>query len=318
MKNWKTTLFGTLATVLIAVSTQFPEYADLLKSLGAVCVAVGLAFAKDGDVTGGTRTQIIAFLISLSFFSNAQSSDIAFSAIPSAGNSGAIQKSGFGGILTADSLCYKLDSKNVNVSLENRGAFLDSLVAAVQSPSFKGFTLAQGDSANLGQVFYIKSKGTVGLGGISNKKLFGLSVNPNGVTFVDSAGGINPVVSIKSNGVYFPSTVSSVNVTSVNYDSLNYETNGNYVTVTGYIQVQATLAATITSLNFTLPTSSNLNLPRKLTGLSIRNPALGLNNSGVLRWDGVATNEAQFNYYSDATDAGALVTYTISFTYEKD
>lgn len=57
MKNWKTTLFGTLAAIATSLSAVFPDYKELLLSAAGLFGAIGLIFAKDGNVTGGTVKQ---------------------------------------------------------------------------------------------------------------------------------------------------------------------------------------------------------------------------------------------------------------------
>ena len=56
MKNlgsWKTTFFAALAAVAICVGNLHPEYKDLCISIAGVFGAIGLALAKDSNVTGG-------------------------------------------------------------------------------------------------------------------------------------------------------------------------------------------------------------------------------------------------------------------------
>jgi hypothetical protein len=57
MTNWKTTLFGSLAAICIALSGVFPEYKELLIAVGGVFTAIFALVSKDADVTGGTRKQ---------------------------------------------------------------------------------------------------------------------------------------------------------------------------------------------------------------------------------------------------------------------
>lgn len=52
MKNWKTTLFGSLAAVCVALSGVFPEVNELLLAIGGVFTALFALFSKDHDVTG--------------------------------------------------------------------------------------------------------------------------------------------------------------------------------------------------------------------------------------------------------------------------
>ena len=54
MTNWKTTLFGGLAS-LCGGATQFlPQFSPVLVPLAAVFGAVCALFMKDANVTGGT------------------------------------------------------------------------------------------------------------------------------------------------------------------------------------------------------------------------------------------------------------------------
>lgn len=52
MKNWKTTLFGSLAAVCTALSGVFPEVQELLLAIGGVFAALFAFFSKDNSVTG--------------------------------------------------------------------------------------------------------------------------------------------------------------------------------------------------------------------------------------------------------------------------
>lgn len=52
--NWKTTLFGSLSAVCLALSGVFPDYGELLKAISGVFLALFALFSKDNNVTGGT------------------------------------------------------------------------------------------------------------------------------------------------------------------------------------------------------------------------------------------------------------------------
>lgn len=59
MKNWKTSLFGSLATVGAGLATQLPD--GTLKNIvilaSAIFGALFAFFSKDSNVTGGTTPQ---------------------------------------------------------------------------------------------------------------------------------------------------------------------------------------------------------------------------------------------------------------------
>jgi len=57
MTNWKTTLFGSLEAICIALSGVFPDVKDLLIAVGGVFTALFALVSKDADVTGGSREQ---------------------------------------------------------------------------------------------------------------------------------------------------------------------------------------------------------------------------------------------------------------------
>jgi hypothetical protein len=57
MKNWKTTLFGGLSAVCLALAAIFPELKDLFAALSAVFLAAMALSAKDSNVTGGSVQQ---------------------------------------------------------------------------------------------------------------------------------------------------------------------------------------------------------------------------------------------------------------------
>jgi len=61
MKSWKTTISGVLAILLAAGNAAMGFIngtpVDITATLAAIMAGVGLLMAKDGDLTGGTRTQ---------------------------------------------------------------------------------------------------------------------------------------------------------------------------------------------------------------------------------------------------------------------
>ena len=58
MKNWKTTLFGCLAAVVLAIQPILATgHIDWTKLILAVLLAAFSFFAKDANVTGGTVQQ---------------------------------------------------------------------------------------------------------------------------------------------------------------------------------------------------------------------------------------------------------------------
>jgi hypothetical protein len=66
--SWKTTLFGCLAAICTALSGVFPEAKELLIACAAVFAALLGIFAKDSNVTGGTKSngqKIIPIMILL-------------------------------------------------------------------------------------------------------------------------------------------------------------------------------------------------------------------------------------------------------------
>lgn len=48
-KNWKTSLFGTLALACMSAATLFPEMKDALNKLGEGFLAIGLWMSRDHD-----------------------------------------------------------------------------------------------------------------------------------------------------------------------------------------------------------------------------------------------------------------------------
>lgn len=57
MKNWKTTLFGALAAVCIALSPIWNAYTEVFAAVAGVFTALAAFFAKDNNVTGGSVQQ---------------------------------------------------------------------------------------------------------------------------------------------------------------------------------------------------------------------------------------------------------------------
>lgn len=56
-KSWKTTLAGAIVALLPVLGPQFGLTASQIDTLQTAAVAVGLASAKDSNVTGGTKRQ---------------------------------------------------------------------------------------------------------------------------------------------------------------------------------------------------------------------------------------------------------------------
>ena len=57
MKNWKTSLFGSLAAILGAAATAETPYQHYFIAGAAICTALFAFFSKDGNVTGGSVQQ---------------------------------------------------------------------------------------------------------------------------------------------------------------------------------------------------------------------------------------------------------------------
>jgi hypothetical protein len=57
MKNWKTTLFGGLSAVCLALAAIFPDLKELFGAFSAVFLALMALVAKDSNVTGGSVQQ---------------------------------------------------------------------------------------------------------------------------------------------------------------------------------------------------------------------------------------------------------------------
>jgi len=57
MKNWKTSLFGTVASISGTLATIETPYKDYFIALAAICAALFALFSKDNNVTGGKIEQ---------------------------------------------------------------------------------------------------------------------------------------------------------------------------------------------------------------------------------------------------------------------
>jgi hypothetical protein len=59
LKNWKTSLAGILAFVLLAAHQFYPSVftSELTGAITTILVSAGLLAAKDNNVTGGTTPQ---------------------------------------------------------------------------------------------------------------------------------------------------------------------------------------------------------------------------------------------------------------------
>ena len=49
MKNWKTTLFGAIAALCLALAGVFPDLKEVLNTGAALFLAIATYFAKDKD-----------------------------------------------------------------------------------------------------------------------------------------------------------------------------------------------------------------------------------------------------------------------------
>lgn len=56
-KNWKTTVFGSLASLCAYGAHAVPEYSAILMPAAALFGAITAHFMKDKDVTGGSIDQ---------------------------------------------------------------------------------------------------------------------------------------------------------------------------------------------------------------------------------------------------------------------
>ena len=57
MKSWKTTAAAVLVALTGAALALHWITADVATAIGVIATSLGLAFAKDGNVTGGTVKQ---------------------------------------------------------------------------------------------------------------------------------------------------------------------------------------------------------------------------------------------------------------------
>lgn len=59
MKSWKTTVFGALAACFTALAAvpDLKDFSGFFIAGAAICTALVGYFAKDGNVTGGTKQQ---------------------------------------------------------------------------------------------------------------------------------------------------------------------------------------------------------------------------------------------------------------------
>jgi hypothetical protein len=57
MKNWKTSLFGTGATIFGTLATMETPYREYFIAAAAIFATLFSLFSKDKNVTGGTTQQ---------------------------------------------------------------------------------------------------------------------------------------------------------------------------------------------------------------------------------------------------------------------
>ena len=57
MKNWKTSIFGTGATIFGTLATLETPYTNYFIAAAAICATLFSLFSKDNNVTGGTVKQ---------------------------------------------------------------------------------------------------------------------------------------------------------------------------------------------------------------------------------------------------------------------
>lgn len=57
MKNWKTTIFGSIGAICTALIPVLPQHKEVLATGAAIGGILFAAFSKDNNVTGGTTQQ---------------------------------------------------------------------------------------------------------------------------------------------------------------------------------------------------------------------------------------------------------------------
>lgn len=152
MKNWKTSLFGTLAAVCTALTQAFPEYQQILVALASLFGALFAYFAKDSDVSGTAKILAIAIVTTFSIQTFAQTTNVAFTGYPAAGANGSIQTNGFGGLTTSDSVFLKRDTLISIVSSNVPSKYLTDILGSASLNGFNGILIGQADTNNLGDL----------------------------------------------------------------------------------------------------------------------------------------------------------------------
>lgn len=172
MKNWKTSLFGTLALVgaYLVKSEVFPSAYDIyINCFTGLCALLCVLSAKDFDVSSSDlpnsiKTIAIFAVMSIATVSvNAQTSDTAtrYSSAPASGYYGNIcfngskNSTGFGGI-SAYSPYFSYSTKKATVALP-------------RIPTYTSNTAAQNDTTMHFGYFYRITNDTTGILHVINK-----------------------------------------------------------------------------------------------------------------------------------------------------
>lgn len=198
LKNWKTTLLGAILSCLYLIQKAYHDNGLDLAALDwfdlaiSSAIILGAAITKDADVSGTAKAFLAFAFLSMATpnYSEAQTTNIDFSAVPAAGNAGAVQINGYGGLLTEDSLFKKNDSILIFVSTKNPTEMAAQNGVNSFFDAGKGFLIAQGDSNASGNISYHENNNYISIGGtIKNAtNVYTFQVTPSGIYYEDTAG----------------------------------------------------------------------------------------------------------------------------------
>lgn len=217
----------------------------------------------------------------------------------------------------ADALVWEDDNVSdgtTNGSFTN-ATFTGTLTISSTSVTWSGNPTHSGNHTFTGNV---SVNGNTTLGNASGDTL---TVNPNAVTWANNPthSGTNTFSSLAittgaiTSGSYTPTLTNVSNISSSSVPAeANYMRVGNVVTVSGFVTINPTTAATLTELRITLPVASNLD-GANCAGTAVQAQGTGLGTAGVVGGD-ASSNELLLSFICSADDASR--NWTFHATYE--
>lgn len=286
-KNWKTTLCGAIAVVLVALSTQFPDHADIFKGLATAIGALGLALA--GDASNTVKAVLIALVFSFSTgYTNTAKAQAGTSYVSGWENVWLVAPAVTDGMLV---------SHNGVISANPRYICSDSAFTVVQADTNKTYIA---DTSTL-SVYHVGSQhgvalthkdstGTYALAALHGKVTL-TALYPNdsvakiGITqsgiIIKNVGMSQSRISSTFSGSYTPDTANVIKYLVNTTPVLNYTVTDSIIEIYGYVSGVSSDSLTENQVDLTLPSDFDGTI-NGLTGIcSVYSPAQTVKGNGV-------------------------------------